>query len=274
MIPAFRRAGEGSPLVCHPGGPGSSSLYFGDLAGLGESFDLIVVDPRGTGSTPAPDDPRAYTTEDYVADLEELRVHLGLEQLNLLGHSHGGVVAIAYAAAHPRRVRRLVLASTLARFHAEQEAAMLEGMRRHEAEHWYADAVAAIEAEQAGEFTSREELSELIRRELPLYVSRYGEEERRYLQGLEDEVWNADALKLFNEEIFAAFDLRPQLGQIEAPTLVITGEHDFITGPLCATEIAAGIAGAEKVVVPDAGHFVFVEARDRFREEVERFLSR
>ena len=274
MIPAFRRAGTGLPLVCHPGGPGASSLYFGDLAGLGESFDLILVDPRGTGSTRAPDDPRAYRIEDYVTDLDELRAHLGLEQLNLLGHSHGGVVAIAYAAAHTRRVGRLVLASTLARFHAEQEAAMVEGMRRHEAEPWYADAVTAVEAEQAGGFSSREELSDLIRRELPLYVSRYGEEERRYLEGLEAEVWNADALKLFNEEIFAAFDLRGQLAQINVPTLVITGEHDFITGPLCATEIADGIAGAEKVVVPDAGHFVFVEARERFREEVERFLSR
>ena len=273
MIPAVRRLGAGPPLVCHPGGPGASSVYFGDLAGLDASFELILVDPRGTGDTPPPDDPRAYATEDYVADLEELRADLGLEELDLFGHSHGGIVAIAYAAAHPARVRRLVLASTLARFHAEQEAAMTEGMRRHEHEPWYADAVAAIEAEQAGAFSTREELSDLVRREMPLYVSHYGDDERRYLQGLEAEVWNADALKLFNEDTFSTFDLRPELARIEAPTLVVTGEDDFITGPVCARELAALVPRAELVIIPAAGHFVFVEARERFRDEVERFLS-
>jgi proline-specific peptidase len=273
VIPAVRRLGSGSPLVCHPGGPGASSLYFGDLAGLGASFELILVDPRGTGATPDPADPRAYATEDYVADLEELRADLGLEEFDLLGHSHGGIVAIAYAAAFPGRVRRLVLASTLARFHAEQEAAMAEGMRRHEHEPWYADAVAALEAEQAGAFSTQEELAELTRREMPLYVSRYGDDERRYLRALEAEVWNEDALKLFNDESFTTFDLRPELARIVAPTLVVTGEDDFITGPVCARELAALVPGAELVVIPAAGHFVFVEARDRFRDEVERFLS-
>ena len=273
MIPATRRVGAGRPLVCHPGGPGASSLYFGDLAGLGEAFELILLDPRGTGTTPAPDDPRAYDLDDYVADLEELRVDLGLDAIDLLGHSHGGIVAIAYAAAHPQRVRRLVLASTLACFHAEQEEAMLAGMRRHEREPWYADAIAALEAEQTGAFTTQEELSELTRREMPLYVSRYGEEERHYLERLEAEVWNADALKLFNEESFTTFDLRPQLSRIAAPTLVITGEDDFITGPVCARELAELAPRAELVILPAAGHFVFVEAADRFREEVTRFLS-
>ena len=273
MIPATRRVGTGSPLVCHPGGPGASCLYFGDLAGLGEAFELILVDPRGTGATPAPDDPRAYDLDDYVTDLEELRADLGLDAFDLLGHSHGGIVAIAYAASYPPRVRRLVLASTLARFHTEQEAAMVEGMRRHEQEPWYADAVAALEAEQAGEFSTEAELSELTRREMRLYVSRYGERERRYLEGLETEIWNADALKLFNEESFTTFDLRPQLARIRAPTLVITGEDDFITGPLCARELAELVPGAELVILPSAGHFVFVEAADRFREEVARFLS-
>lgn len=273
MIPAVRRVGAGPPLVCHPGGPGASSLYFGELAGLGSSFELILVDPRGTGATPAPDDRGAYEVGDYVADLEELRAHLGLEELDLLGHSHGGIVAIAYAAAYPARVRRLVLASTLARFHAEQETAMAEGMRRREQEPWYADAAAALEAEQAGAFSTREELSDLVRRELPLYVSQYGDDERRYLEGLEAEVWNDDALKLFNEESFTTFDLRPELGRIQAPTLVVTGEDDFITGPVCARELAALVPDAELVILPAAGHFVFVEAADRFGEEVTRFLS-
>jgi pimeloyl-ACP methyl ester carboxylesterase len=258
--------------VCHPGGPGFSSLYFGDLAGLGGALTLVLLDPRGTGGSARPADPRAYETADYVADLEELRRHLGLDRLWLLGHSHGGVVAQAYAAAHPDRVDKLVLASTLARFAAEQHAAMERGLEAKAGEPWYEGARAALEAEQAGEWESDEELAGLCRRELPLYFARYGEAEAAYLDGLASEVPCGDALRLFNDEAFTTFDLRGDLAAVAASTLVVTGEEDFITGPLCAEEIARGIAGAELVVLPGVGHFVFVEARDAFRDVVLRFL--
>src|SRR5712691_5450588 len=155
----YHLVGEGPTLVCHPGGPGFSSRYFGDLAELTESLTLVLLDPRGTGASDRPADPRAYRTEDYAADLDELRAHLGLEQLPLLGHSHGGVVATAYAGRYPHRVERLVLASALARFQAEQEGAMQRAMEAKSREPWYADARAALEAEQAGQFETDEELA-------------------------------------------------------------------------------------------------------------------
>ena len=269
---SYRREGSGPLLVCHPGGPGFSSRYFGDLAGLGESFTLVLLNPRGSEGSDRPSDPRAYATGDYVADLDELRKHLGVERMLLLGHSHGGVVAQAYAATHPDRVERLVLASTLARFGEEQVAAMEAGMKAKEGEPWYADARAALEDEQAGRFGSDEELAALAYREFPLYFARYGEAEAAYIDSLRDEVPVADALMLFNNEVFTTFDLRPELARITAPALVITGADDFITGPVCAADLAA-IPGSTKVVLPDCGHFIFVEARDRFRAEVTRYLS-
>ncbi len=269
---AFRREGSGPILVCHPGGPGFSSRYFADLAGLGDSFELILLHPRGTEGSDRPADSRAYQTEDYVADLESLRDHLGLERMLLLGHSHGGVVAAAYAATHPTRVERLVLASTLARFAEEQVAAMEGGMNAKAGEPWYEDARAALEDEQAGRFASDAELGKLALREFPFYFATYGSVERAYLETLHDEVPVADALLLFNDEIFTSFDLRADLLKITAPTLVITGEEDFITGPACAADFAT-IPDHRTVVLPGCGHFIFVEARDRFRDEVTTFLS-
>ena len=268
---SYRREGSGPMLVCHPGGPGFSSRYFGDLAGLGASSTLVMLNPRGTEGSDRPADPRAYQTEDYVADLEELRAHLGLERMLLLGHSHGGVVAAAYAAAHPDRVEKVVLASTLARFAEEQHAAMETGMQAKAGEPWYADALAALEDEQEGRFETDEELAELALREFPFYFAHYGDAERGYLESLRGEIPVADALLLFNNEIFTTFDLRPELPKITAPTLVITGEDDFITGPVCAADFAA-IPNGRTVLLPGCGHFVFVEARDRFRAELESFL--
>lgn len=269
----YRKLGHGPVLICHPGGPGYSSTYFSDLAGLWERYTLVMINPRGTGGSDRPSDSRAYQIEDYVSDVEELRQHLGLERVLLLGHSHGGIVAQAYAAEHPGRVRRLVLASTLARFGPESEAAMREGMDKRSNQPWYADAVAALEAEQAGEFEGGKQLDDLLFRELPLYFAHYGAVEAGYLDTLRTESVNADALRLFNREIFETFDLRSRLPNITAPTLVITGEEDFICGPLCAAEICAGIPGARQVLVGDSGHYLFVEQPRDFHDEVAGFLS-
>jgi proline iminopeptidase len=270
---AYTRTGSGPTLVCHPGGPGFSSRYLVDLGGLDRELELVLLDPRGTGGSSRPADPRAYATEEYVADLEELRGHLGLERLDLLGHSHGGIVAAAYAAQHPERVGRLVLASSLARFSPEQQRAMARWIESRASEPWYEDARAALEAEEAGEFETDEEMAELALREFPFYFATYGELERAYVDSLRAETPNAEALRFFNTELFQTFDLRPLLPRITAPTLVVTGEHDFITGPPSAAELATGIARAETVVIPAAGHFVFVEAPVPFREAVLAFLG-
>jgi proline-specific peptidase len=269
---AYRRVGDGSPFVCHGGGPGFSAAYLGDLGGLDDHLGLVLLDPRGTGASDRPDDSSAYDVEHYVDDLEELRRHLGIERLLLLGHSHGGIVVMAYAAAYPDRVERLVLASTLARFSDAQRDAMDAGMERCSSEPWYEDARAALEAEEAGDFADEEELAELSLREFPFYFARYGDEERAYVETLRDDVPNADPLKLFNAQL-ETFDMRPVLPRITAPTLVITGEQDFITGPVCAAEIAEGIAGAKTVILPDTGHFVFVESPEAWRDAVLSFLG-
>jgi pimeloyl-ACP methyl ester carboxylesterase len=269
----FRKLGHGPVLVCHPGGPGFSSTYFGDLAALWEQFTLIMLNPRGTGGSSRPSDRKAYQIDDYVADLELLRAHLGLERMLLLGHSHGGVVAQAYAAEYPGRVRALVLASTLARFAAEQETAMRSAMEKRSNQPWYQDAVSALEEEQAGNFETDEQMSELVFRELPLYFAHYGPVEAGYLETLKTELPNADALRLFDEGIFNTFDLRERLPKITARTLVITGEEDFICGPVCAEEICSGIGGAQKVIVGDAGHMLFVEQPQAFHDEVTDFLE-
>ena len=271
---SYRRAGSGPPLVCHPGGPGFSSRYFGaDVGGLGERLELLMLNPRGSEGSERPADPRAYRIEDYVADLEAFRGHLGLERMSLLGHSHGGIVAIAYAAAHPARVERLVLASTAPRFGPQGEEAMQAAMEAREGEPWFEDAREAVEREEAGDYGSDEELADLVAREFPFYFADWDGEARAYVETIHDELPTSDALKLFNDEILRTFDLRPQLPSIEAPALVITGADDFITGPAAAAEIHEALPRSEKVILPRTGHFVFVESAEPFREAVWRFLG-
>ena len=265
----YRREGAGPVLICHPGGPGFSSLYLSDLARLGESFTLVLLNPRGTADSSAPEDSRAYTTAHYVGDVEELRMHLGEQQLDVLGHSHGGVVAMAYAAEHPTRVRRIVVVNSLVRLHREE---MDELMFRHRNEPWYDDARLALEQEDAGDYSNEAELAEMARTFFPIYFATFDERAERYLnEYVAPERPNQRALRLFNEQ--EEWDMRSELARIDAPTLVITGKYDFICGPACAEDIASGIEGSMKIVLDDCGHFSFIEQPEAFRRAVESFLA-
>jgi proline iminopeptidase len=265
---SYERRGSGPLLVCHPGGPGGSAAEFLDFAGLDDTFELLLFSPRGShGSDPADD----YALQSYVADLEALREHLDVDQLNLLGFSHGGCVAMGYAAAHPARIRRLLLVDTLAVWGEEAEAAMVRAIDRRRGEPWFAEAQRAIEEEQAGEFSSVEELIANLRRQIPLYFHRWEGNEKVGLILAEDFA-HAEPLHHFNTVEFPTFDLRGDLRKIEAPTLVVVGDDDMIAGPVCAEAILSELPDGRLVTIADSGHFVYVEQPDAFRTALTDFL--
>jgi proline iminopeptidase len=265
---SYERRGRGPLLVCHPGGPGGSSAEFEDFAGLDDTFELVLFSPRGShGSDPADD----YALASYVLDLEALREHLGVETIDLLGFSHGGVVAMAYAATFGANVRRLVLVDTLAIWGEEAEAAMQRGVEARAGEPWFPEALKAIEEEQAGEFSSAEELIANLQRQIPLYFHRW--EGNEAVGGrLAADFAHAEPLYQFNTVEFPTLDRRAELRRIEAPTLVVAGENDFIAGPTCAAAIVSELSDAKLVTIADSGHFVYVEQPEAFRAALTEFL--
>jgi len=258
---SWRAVGSGPPLLCHPGGPGCSSAYFGELALLAAERTLLLLDPRGTGASDRPADPAAYDLEQYAADIEAVREHLALEQLDLLGHSHGGFVAMTWAGTRPQRVGRLVLANTTPRFTDLIRTARMDRARSHEGQPYYDDAMDAVRAHQQGQYADDTELLELYRRELPLFAP-VGADLAPVGEALGRAGTNADALRHFNEAVSGSMDLRPLLARVDAPTLVIGGALDPF-GPPAQQEIADALPDATLVILPGADHFPFLEPGQR-----------
>jgi pimeloyl-ACP methyl ester carboxylesterase len=269
----YEMFGEGDPLLCHPGGPGFSGAYVGDLGGLDRSRTLVVLDPRGTGSSDPPASEDAYALADYVTDLGHVQEHLGVERIDLLGHSHGSLVALLYAAEQPERVGRLVLVAVGAGFRERELEAMEAAMQRRSGEPWFEDASAALEEEQAGRFRDDAELGRIVARELPFYFARYGENEQAFVQHALEQPVHAAALRWFNAHEFMTFDLRPALPRVTAPTLVVAGEEDFILGPPACREVARGIAKARLEVLEGVGHMPWVENPEAFTVTLTDFLA-
>jgi pimeloyl-ACP methyl ester carboxylesterase len=269
----WREVGSGEPLLMHPGGPGMSSAYFGDLPELAAKHRLLLLDPRGTGGSDRPADDAAFELADYAGDVEAIRRHLGFERLNLLGHSHGGFVAMAWASANPQHVGRLVLANTAARFSDAIRSARSARVASHEGRPYYADAVEALRLHAEGRYESDDELRELYRREARLLLA-----PETTVENLADVLGpagaSAAALRHFNNHVAAGMDQRAALARVDAPTLVITGELDSF-GESTAREIADALPNGTLVVLAAADHFPFLEPDNRvtWSETVARFLA-
>jgi proline iminopeptidase len=103
--------GAGQPILLLSGGPGIAGQQEDDLAKLlAPRYKAIILDQRGTGrSWTQPMDASTINLRQAVDDIDSLRAHLGLEQLAISGHSWGGMLASAYAARYPHRVKGLLL---------------------------------------------------------------------------------------------------------------------------------------------------------------------
>jgi pimeloyl-ACP methyl ester carboxylesterase len=103
--------GQGEPLVLLHGFPQTWYSWYKIMPTLAEHHTLIVPDLRGYGDSSKPND--GYDKKTMAEDIYQLISELGYEQIFLVGHDVGGMVAYAYACAHPSKVRRLVIAEAL-----------------------------------------------------------------------------------------------------------------------------------------------------------------
>jgi proline-specific peptidase len=96
------------------GGPGAGCASLESLAVLADEQAVVFYDQLGCGRSEAPDDPRPWGIERFVAEVHALRQALRLERIHLFGHSWGGWLAIEYMMTQPAGVDSLTLASTSA----------------------------------------------------------------------------------------------------------------------------------------------------------------
>ncbi|KOX21153.1 MULTISPECIES: alpha/beta fold hydrolase [unclassified Streptomyces] len=266
---AYHASGSGAPLLCLPGGPMLDSAYLGDLGGLAAHRRLILLDPRGTGDSAVPDDPASYRCDRQVADVEALRTHLGLDAVDVLGHSAGANLAALYTARHPGRVARLVLVTpgTAAVALDTPPEERLAAARLRSGEPWFGPAYAALEEVTAGRGTA--ETFEAVAPFLHgtwdgAARERHAEDRRRR---------NDEAGARTNEGAFDPPATRAVLAGFDRPVLVVAGEGDVNTPPPTAAAYAALFPKAELTVLPGAGHFPWHDDAEGFAGAVDAFLA-
>jgi pimeloyl-ACP methyl ester carboxylesterase len=201
--------------------------------------------------------------------VEALRLTLGLDQLDLLAHSAGGDLALAYAARYPERVRSLVLVCARARtaginFAEERRREALE-LRRDEP--WYGEVLPAFERALAGDADDAD--FALLDR---LSYGRWDAAAQAHA-ALIMEVYDEEAVEAYLAP--GAFDgadaARAVLGKLDAPVLVISGALDGMPRPDSAAEVAALFPRGEHVLLPGSAHNPWVDEPEAFVAAVTAF---
>ncbi len=267
---AYREAGEGVPLIVLAGGPGRASEYLETLGGLDASRRLVVLDNRGTGESGEPADPFTYRRDMLVRDVEVLRRHLGVERVDVLGHSAGAGIAMGYAADFPGRVGRLVLLTPALRSVglSPEQGDWDAFLAARAGEPWFADAVAAMERSAAGDDTVENRVAAS-----PLFYARWDERARTHALA-ELGQWKYEVALGYNAEgAFVPGVLRRALADFDHPVLVYACTEDPISPVRRCTELAALFPDVTLHVHEGVGHYPWVEEPEQVARRVAAFLD-
>jgi proline iminopeptidase len=261
------------PVVFLHGGPGEGSQHFAALVGSEMESDLQIVyfDQRGSGRSERPWT-REYGIDVLVDDVEDLRKALGVEQIVVLGHSFGGLLALEYAASFPERVSHLILVSSLADIPGSQRS-VCDRLERLDSAAYARAMQQPLPGGLCNSFAaySGTEAEQYARNSM--YPNpRTGE--------LVDSADSAGGLRNTGELSRALFSI-PDLmtyrfdghDRLTIPSLVVAGRHDHQVGLAPQERLAAELPNARLVILENGGHFPHVDDPQAFIAALRSFFG-
>jgi proline iminopeptidase len=266
----YRTAGSGAPVVILSGGPGFEVDYMlpvGDF--LPSSYQRVFLEQRGTGRSRVELTSDTMTISNVVEDLEGLRVHLKQERLFLVGHSWGGMLAMAYAAAHPDRIDRMILIGP--------------GGPTLEFTQWFPDNIRMrlrpedLDAERSWDDAEKRGVDpdkaalEGIRAITPGYFFDR-EKGLAFAKELTDGAVHVKVNLLLFDDMAKHYDSRPGLQRLDRPVLIVQGHQDPV-GDKTAEDIHTAIKTSVLTYINKCGHFPWLEQPDAFRRAISEFLK-
>jgi len=265
---AYKKFGNGYPVLIINGGPGMNSKGFAPLAEmLSENNTTIIYDQRGTGKSELNELNSSNISIDLmVEDIEKLREELGYEQWIVLGHSFGGMLAYAYDAKYLYKITAMIKShcggldldilngpSTTSRLSdIERDSLAYYSIKIREGDNSYKTAMKRAEFLSAAYLYDKSLVPKIA---------------ERFTQGnmmLNSWVWN-DLQRI-------RFDMSAEMRSFEKPVLILNGADE--AAPVSLAEKAHEIFPNSKLVImPECGHYGWLERPDIYLKEVKSFLK-
>jgi len=259
--------GQGRPMLLMHGGSGLDHTQFRPwLDTLGDRLQLIYYDQLGQGRTSRPESYENVGIDTWADEADALRDFLGHDKIILFGFSYGGFVAQEYALRHSTHLAGLILCDT-APVLDYTDIIMANAQARSTPEQM--QFVIKALSEPAVDDADFQKSWMTI---LPLYFKQYDPQVGAAMDTTTH--YSAGAFNHGMGTLLPAFNTLERLGEITVPTLIMAGQHDWITPPLQGAErLHAGIPNSQLVLFEDSGHFPYVEEHDTFVQVVSDWVS-
>ena len=254
------------PLLLLHGGPGSTHNYFEilDKVSILDDRQLIMYDQLGCGNSFVEGHPELWTLKTWIDELKEIRNHLNLNEVHILGQSWGGMLEIAYISdENPEGIKSVILSSTLSE-------SQLWGKEQHRRIKYLPqeDQDAIEQAEKTGNYDTKEyalandhfmkrHCNYIIDENTPECLTRkkkFGNEAYNVAWG-PNEFTPVGNLKDFN--------YTEKLKNWKVPSLIISGTSD-LSSPLVSKTMFDNIPGARWELFEDSRHCVFVDQNEKY----------
>jgi len=258
----YRIAGRGPALlVPTPGWGASVDMYMKSLIPLEKDFSVVYLDTRGAGRSDAPAQACGFGLRHFLDDIETLRRCLDLDRWLIFAHSDATLQALGYAIAHPRACRGLfIVCGTMNVDDAEVDLDTDARMTMLSSEPWF-DATRKPEPKTDDEFRQS-----FLRDQLPLYFAS-AEAARKARHFFSASTYRIKGNRY--DELAPGFP-PGKLAKVRAPTAVFVGDSDVITTPFEAVRLAHGIPHSRLFMIGTAGHFPWLQQRNRFFKDFTR----
>jgi pimeloyl-ACP methyl ester carboxylesterase len=259
----YETYGRGRPVLLLHGWLGSWELWRDTIEVLGREFRTYALDFFGFGESgvvSGNEDTRqqrrlqSYTVPTYVEMVYQFMERLGIKKAPLIGHSMGGTVSLGTAMRYPDKVVKVCVIGS-----------PIQGSSLN------------LLLKASGNPTVASVFWLFGGRGLMLFLRGYS-----YLMakdgGAMARMITKDVSKISVESFFQSIgtlrqtDLRPELNKIRMPTLGMYGKHDIIVRPSEHKTLKAGVPHAQIEWFPDAGHFIMMDAPDRFITTLRQWL--
>lgn len=250
---AYEVYGEGFPLVLAHGYVASKEMWDAQIGPFSERYRVVVYDARGHGETEAPPvDDAGYTLDTLVDDQKALMDHLGIEEAHVGGLSLGGMIAMRFALKFPKAVRALLLCDTSPGMNTEGQWAAnrqaLEGVVRSQG--------------VMGAMRGLAQASGLSRENPPPDIAAFVQRIERM---------PADGFLGIARAVGEAPSVLERLGEITAPTLILTGDTDFFRD--ASQQMHQRMPGARFALIHGSPHGTCLWQAEKFTSAVLDFLA-
>ena len=263
-----------APLVLLHGGPGSTHNYFEVLDKIAETGrQVIMYDQIGCGNSFVEGHPELFNADTWIKELIELRKHLGLDEIHLLGQSWGGMQTIWYALEYkPKGIKSYILSSTLssAKLWEEEQKRRISYMSKEDQE-------ALLGAVESRDYSSKE-YNDALGRFMNMYCAGEVTEEspeclrRPKKAGTEAYIVGWGHNEFSPTGTLAGYEFTDRLHEIKEPCLITSGAIDLCS-PYIAKVMHDRIPNSSWELFQFSRHMPFVEETEKYMDVLTKWLD-